>query len=86
MNHERLVQLRQMWTTDADRYRILQSDDGSMRLVFDVVAGGPLLIEIGGELHDVLIRKMLDAGVEPISEAEAAEIGRRRNRGDGRPT
>lgn len=80
MSLESLKPYEDMWTTDVARYRLFLLngvDFAGGALIYDMVAGGPVLIEAEAELLSEVHRKMLEAGVTPISPDEAAAFSER---------
>lgn len=72
-----LTQFEAMWTTDLWKYRALRSLGGT--LIFDVELGAPLSMSVESDVHDAIVRRMEEAGLEPITAEEAARIGMRRH-------
>jgi hypothetical protein len=83
MERESVTAYEDLWTTDVDRYRLILLNDVDLTdgaVIFDVVSGGPLVIETDQEVLDEVLRNMIAAGAATISRDEATRIGEQASR------
>lgn len=77
MTDDQLEGCRPMWTSEIDRYRLLEHPSRKgMEMIFDVQAGGPVVTELEPTAVRELVRRLREAGMTPISPEEAFGLGR----------
>lgn len=72
MNEAQVERYAAMWTTDVQRYGIVEFEPGRLDgcLVFDLEAGAPIAMDDDPEIVARIIQKMRDAGARRLTPVE----------------
>lgn len=78
MNDDRLRSYVPMWTTEKDRYGLLEMNPGQpvSCLVFDLTVMAPLVIDDDDDIVATVIENMRRAGVRMLTQEETGKPSR----------